>query len=201
MAQIMNFKLGADSCRRWRASAICRPVGHEPAPVPHPRQAVVPALFPSQGIDNLPMAAGRALLAHARPPAENHPRGNALVRRARPVGLLRGLSLQPFDRDQRRPMARPCPAVRSRTEVHLSGLRPPWRRCQAAVCGRQAVFRVSRPRLSPRGAALFRGNPPYHYGARELATAPGVCLLFDRFVAGWLCSQSYLKCWCSGSSR
>ncbi len=30
-------------------------------------------------------------MVHARPPAENHPRRNALVRRARPADLLRGL--------------------------------------------------------------------------------------------------------------
>jgi hypothetical protein len=46
----MNFKLGADSRRRWRASAICRPVGHEPAPVPHPRQAVVRRCFHPKGL-------------------------------------------------------------------------------------------------------------------------------------------------------
>jgi hypothetical protein len=46
-----------------------------------------------------------ASIADARTTAENHSWGNALVRRARSVDLLRGLSLQPFGRGQRRPMA------------------------------------------------------------------------------------------------
>jgi len=44
-----------------------------------------------------------------------------------------GLSLQPFDRDQRRPMARSGPALRSGTALCLPGLRQGRRRCPARL--------------------------------------------------------------------
>src|SRR2546430_16459225 len=77
-------------------------------------------------------------MVNARPypvdtPAENHARGNAIVGRSRSPDLLFGLSLQPFDGDQRRSMARPYSAVRSRAAVRLSGVRPEGRRYPAGL--------------------------------------------------------------------
>ena len=68
----------------------------------------------------------RASIAHARshpppihrtPPTENHPRGNASVRRARPPDLLFRIQVQPFDGNQRRPVAGRCSAVRAGKRV------------------------------------------------------------------------------------
>jgi len=44
--------------------------------------------------------------------------------RSRPSDLLLGLQVQPFDRDQRRPLARSCSAERHRAPVHLPSVRP-----------------------------------------------------------------------------
>ncbi len=43
--------------------------------------------------------------AHPHPPEENNPRRSAIVRRSRPLGLLRRLQVRPRSRDQRRSMA------------------------------------------------------------------------------------------------
>jgi hypothetical protein len=70
-------------------------------------------------------------LGHARPhppTAENRLWRDARFRRARSACLLSKLPVQPFDRDQRRSMARRCQAVRYRAPVHT---------CQ--VCGKKCA--------------------------------------------------------------
>ena len=65
---------------------------------------------------------------------ENHVWGNEVRQRPYPAHrLLRRLQMRAFGRSQLWALARPRPALRSRTEVHLPGMRPPRRRCQAAV--------------------------------------------------------------------
>jgi hypothetical protein len=56
--------------------------------------------FEFKALRNLIMSIVRASMADARPPAEDHLRRDALDRRARRPRLLRGPSLQPFDRGQ-----------------------------------------------------------------------------------------------------
>jgi hypothetical protein len=69
-------------------------------------------------------------MAHVRshPPDEDHLWRDARLRRARSACLLSKLPVLPFDRDQRRSMARWYQAVRYRAPVHMPGLRQEGRR-------------------------------------------------------------------------
>jgi bifunctional non-homologous end joining protein LigD len=64
---------------------------------------------------------------------ENHFRRDARSWRARPPDLLLGLQMQPLDRDQRRPMARPRQAFRSGSAARLQRLRQARRRRAAGL--------------------------------------------------------------------
>jgi hypothetical protein len=61
------------------------------------------------------------------------PRCTTVYWRVRSADLLLGLQVQPFDRNQRRPMARSRPAFRSRAAVRLPGMRQEGRRYPAGL--------------------------------------------------------------------
>jgi hypothetical protein len=62
------------------------------------------------------------IIGHDCPPAEDHPCRDARRWRARDPELLLGLQVQPLDRDQRGPVARSRPALRSRGAVRMQSL-------------------------------------------------------------------------------
>ncbi len=62
-------------------------------------------------------------MQRGRPPAEDNGRRDAIVRRHRSPDLLRGPSLQPRRRRQRRRLAGRCSAVGSGGTLHLHGVR------------------------------------------------------------------------------
>jgi hypothetical protein len=88
-------------------------------------------------------------------PQEDHLRRNALHRSVRDPDLLRGLSLQPLDRDQRRPVARSRPAFRSRGAARLQGLRQEGRR-------RSARFSLEGTARRSDGLSLVPWSSPFH---------------------------------------
>jgi hypothetical protein len=78
-------------------------------------------------------------MGHARShtPDEDHLWRNARLRHSRSPDLLRRLQVQPFHPDERRSLARRCPAVGHRTAVRLQGLREARRRSSGALRARQ----------------------------------------------------------------
>jgi hypothetical protein len=123
-----------------------RRVEHDPSPAagepialaafPHPRRAVAGRRFRPQEIDNLPIGRRRASMEHARPQKIS-------LGEMRSTGV-RGLLI--YCADYRCSHSTAISADRCRmtsgypisSRIHLPGLRAPRRRCQAAVCGRQA---------------------------------------------------------------
>src|SRR6266404_6631270 len=100
-------------------------------------------------------------MGHARPrsPAENH-----LRRRSRPPDLLRGLSLQPLDRDQRGPMARSCAAPRATgwlTAGGNDGLTNQIPQRSSGVLGLRRHSKLSEPKKEPAFTRLvyLEGRP------------------------------------------